>query len=166
MNAKSTSCQECRDNTISGKSDWHVKRPDFGYNSAGSESVKVIFCASLVFGFGLAHASDLLSLGKTQDGESEAFVDRATILVVGNVRSAVFQYVPSHHIDKLGKEWIVRSEQFSEYDCKNDAVHAVKLIIYLEGGGNHTRFYPTAWAPVTAPWDHVALGYLCSWQGH
>jgi len=127
--------------------------------------VKVILFACLVFAVGSANAADWLSLGKTQGGDSEAFVDRGTILVVGNIRSAVFQYVLDHHIDKLGKEWIVRSEQLSEYDCKKDSVHAVKLIIYLEGGGTHTSFFPDAWAPVTAPWDHVALNYLCSWQG-
>lgn len=127
--------------------------------------MKAILFGCLVFTVGSAGAADWLSLGKTQGGDSEAFVDRATIAVVGNIRSAVFQYVLDPHIDKLGKEWIVRSEQFSEYDCKNASVHAVKLIIYLEGGGTHTSFSANAWAPVTAPWDHVALSYLCSWQG-
>jgi hypothetical protein len=114
---------------------------------------------------GMVLASDWVSLGKTEDGTSETFVDRASIQVVGNIRGAVFQYLPKPHLDMLGSAWIVKSEQLSEYDCKNNAVHAIKLVIYLEGGGTHTNVLPTAWGSVTAPWDQAALKYLCAWEG-
>ena len=104
-------------------------------------------------------------MGKTQDGHSEAFVDRSTITVIGNVRSALFQYVPQHHIDKFGTEWIVRSEQLSGYDCKKNAVHAIQLTIYLESGGTHSNDLPMAWGQVQTPWDQAAITYLCAWQG-
>ncbi len=124
----------------------------------------VIFTA-LLFASGTVRASDWLSLGKTADGDSETFVDRATITVVGNIRSAVFKYVPEHHIDMYRKEWIERSEELSEYDCKKSTVRAMTLIIYLEGGHTHTQDFPPAWESVTAPWDQLALKYLCAWQG-
>jgi hypothetical protein len=103
-------------------------------------------------------------LGKTEDGDSETFVDRATIAVVGNVRSALFQYVPKNHLDMYKREWIERSEVFSEYDCKKNTVHAMTRVIYLEGGHTHTDDLPAAWGSVTAPWDQVALKFLCAWQ--
>lgn len=122
-----------------------------------------IFACLLVSG--ASHAADWLSLGKTDDGNSETFVDRSTIQVVGSVRSALFKYVPEHHLDMLDGKWIERSEQFSEYDCKKNAVHTMQLVIYLEGGGTHTKEYPIAWGSVRAPWDQAALGFLCAWPG-
>lgn len=126
--------------------------------------VKLILTA-LLLALGRAQAADWFSLGKTADGDSETYVDRETITVVANIRSALFKYVPRHHLDMYKKEWIERSEQFSEYDCKKSAVHAMTLDIYLEGGNKHTVVLPQAWGLVAAPWDQVALNYLCAWQG-
>jgi hypothetical protein len=124
-----------------------------------------IICGAFVFVCGIAQASDWRSLGKSADGDSESFVDRATIAVVGNVRGALFKYVPKHHLDMYRREWIERSEAFSEYDCKRNTVHAMQRVIYLEGGGTHTEVLPAAWGKVIAPWDQVALKFLCAWQG-
>jgi len=121
--------------------------------------------AAFLLASGMTQAADWFSLGKSADGDSETYVDRETITVIGNIRSALFKYVPRHHLDMYRKEWIERSEQFSEYDCKKNAVHAMTLDIYLEGGHTHTVVLPEAWGSVTAPWDQVALTYLCAWQG-
>ncbi len=135
------------------------------HRAPAEHAVKSMIFGAFLFASAAAFASNWLSLGKTEDGNSETFVDRATITVVGNIRSALFQYVPKPHIDMLRTEWIARSEQLSEYDCKNHTVHAIKLTIYLEGGGTHTDILPTAWGQVESPWDRVALDYLCAWQG-
>jgi hypothetical protein len=124
-----------------------------------------IILSVFLFAAGTLKAADWFSLGRIPDGDSEAYVDRETITVVGNVRSALFKYVPQRHSDMYQKEWIERSEQFSEYDCKKNAVHAMTLDIYLEGGRTHKIVLPAAWGSVTAPWDQAALNYLCAWQG-
>src|SRR5271169_1113069 len=94
--------------------------------------------ACFLFASGIAQASDWFSLGKSADGDSESFVDHSTITVVGSVRGALFRYVPKHHLDMYRREWIERSEEFSEYDCRRNTVHAMQRVIYLEGGGTHT----------------------------
>jgi hypothetical protein len=127
--------------------------------------VKLILVACFLFASGTTHAADWLSLGKAEDGNSESFVDRSTIAVVVSVRSARFKYVLKHHIDMYKTRWIERSEAFSEYDCKRKTTHAIELIIYLEGGDTHSVPLPAEWQAVKAPWDQVALNYLCAWQG-
>jgi hypothetical protein len=136
--------------------------PHIGVNGA---IVKLMVLTFFLLASGMTQAADWFSLGKSADGDSETYVDRETITVIDNVRSALFKYVPKHHLDMYKKEWIERSEQFSEYDCKKNAVHAMTLDIYLEGGHKHTVVLPEAWGSVMAPWDRVALTYLCAWQG-
>ena len=127
--------------------------------------MKFILVASFLLASGAANASDWLSLGQAEDGNSESFVDRSTIAVIVNVRSARFKYVLKHHIDRYKTQWIERSEAFSEYDCKNKTTHALELILYLEGGDTHPVPQPAEWQAVQAPWDVAALKFLCAWQG-
>jgi hypothetical protein len=128
-------------------------------------AMNALMIAAFLVAPGTIFASSWLSLGKTEDGNSEAFVDRSTITVIGNVRSARFKYVPKHHLDMYRTEWIERSEALSEYDCKNNTTHAVELTLYLEGGATHTNELPMVWGSIMAPWDQAALNFLCAWQG-
>ena len=130
-----------------------------------ARGVNALMVAAVLVVPAITFASSWLSLGKTEDGNSEAFVDRSSITVIGNVRSARFKYVPKHHLDTYRAEWIERSEALSEYDCKNNTTHALELTVYLEGGGTHTSQFPMVWGAITAPWDQAAINFLCAWQG-
>jgi hypothetical protein len=127
--------------------------------------VASIIVAAFIIASGNSLAAEWQSLGKTDDGNSETFVDHSTITVIGSIRSARFRYVPRHHLDRYKAAWIERSEASSEYDCNKSTTHGIELILYLEGGDTHAVPQSAAWESVQAPWDQVALKFLCAWQG-
>jgi hypothetical protein len=126
--------------------------------------------AALLLAVGAAQASDWVSLGKTDDGKQEIFVDVSSVRVEGDIRRAWMKFVVAPHTLRgtgpNSRKWASNSVRRDAYNCRNETHKLEALTVYFEDGTNDS-YYPSAaqWEPV-AP-DTVSdtvMRFVCAWK--
>ena len=127
---------------------------------------------TLLLASGTAQASEWVSLGKSDDGKQAIFVDVSSVRVAGQIRRAWFKTVLAPHtVRGTGEDvdkWESDEVGQNAFDCSENTRRVEALIIYYEGGGDHTlpaRMFPSPWEPV--PPDtlvSVEMHFICAWK--
>jgi hypothetical protein len=127
---------------------------------------------ALLVACGTARASEWVSLGTSNGGKTEHFVDVSSIRVMGGIRRAWTKQSFARHTrkdsavnsDKWELYWLTRTA----FDCGNEASRTEAFTIYYEDGTHWTASMPAdseAWAP--APPDTIlsaAMQFICAWK--
>ena len=124
---------------------------------------------ALVIVCSTAQASNWLSLGKSDDGTLENFIDVSSLRIAGNIRRAWFKLAYKTHTEKDsdGKYWSSTVAK-KAFNCTEEMSRDEALNVYYEDGTNHTvpaTYYPDPWEPV--PPDTVVsteMHFICTWK--
>jgi hypothetical protein len=132
-----------------------------------------IFLALLIVG-GTAHASEWVSLGKTDDG-TEAFVDVSSIRVTGAIRRAWMKTVMPPQTAKGegsdGKEkWMSSIVNRFAFNCADETSRYEATTYQFDDGTNNradARSYPSTWQAVTPDtvWE-AEMRSVCRYKPH
>jgi hypothetical protein len=130
------------------------------------------FLITLLLVCGTAHASDWVSIGKTDDGKTEILVDVSSIRVAGSIRRAWVKHVfVSHTVRGTGdnvNKWQSESVTRRAFNCNDESESLEALTIYFDDGT--TRSVPSAELP--RPWEPVVtdtvrsneMQFICAWK--
>ena len=126
---------------------------------------------ALLLACGAAQAADWVTLGKSADGQKEAFVDVSSIRVNGNIRRAWNKLVMAAHTQKgpapNTNKWVSYIESQDFLDCMADSSSNELIYVHYEDGTTD----PPAKVGV-APWQPVPPGsmledemkFVCAWK--
>ena len=125
---------------------------------------------TLVIVCSTAQASNWVTIGESNDGLIETFIDVSSIRIEGDVRRAWFKSVYKTHTKKStgnGKYWSYYVDK-DAINCTQEMWRAEADIIHYEDGAYESmpaENYPKPWAPV--PPDtlgSVKMQFICTWK--
>ncbi len=128
---------------------------------------------ALLLACGTAHSSDWVSIGKSTDGITEAFVDIASIRISGDIRRAWAKLVYRPHTEKgsIGNhtpKWVFNYTSRMALNCREEAQSTEALTIYFEDGTNDSEVsqkLPYPWSPVPPDTSlSNLLQFVCAWK--
>jgi hypothetical protein len=118
-----------------------------------------------------SHASDWVSVAKSEDG-SEEFADIANIQVVEGIRLArIKSAYPPHSVLKDQSDpstWWTSAETTKGFNCKEGASRRESLTVYFNDGTDSSvpaQNLPTPWKPVRRDsmlFDEI--NFICAWK--
>ena len=125
---------------------------------------------TLVIVCSTAQASNWVTIGESDDGLIETFIDVSSIRIEGDVRRAWFKPVYKTHTKKHtsnGKYWSYAVLK-QAFNCTEEMYRVEADIIHYEDGAFESEpaeDYPKPWAPV--PPDtlgSVIIQFICTWK--
>lgn len=135
--------------------------------------MKRTICIALLLTFGVAQAAEWVSLGKTDDGKHETFVDVSDIKVAGNIRRVWLKAVNEPHTVKGAasdsRKWIAHSLSRMAFDCDDETWKPEALINYYDDDTSSSApaalLASSSWEPVAPETAlHAAMDFTCSWK--
>jgi hypothetical protein len=134
--------------------------------------MRATFLLALLLACGTARASEWVSLGQSDNGETQYLVDASSIRAAGTTRRAVFRiaFAPHTMRNTVGpgvSRWWRESLERWAFDCgRKTARLEAQTVYYIDGtkGAAPERF-PKPWEPV--PPDTAISGemqYVCAWK--
>jgi hypothetical protein len=118
---------------------------------------------------GTAQASNWISVGKTNDGKSESFIDLQSVRIDGDIRRAWVKtvYASRSNPGPFGKYWASTVARTS-FNCSEETRRWDALTIYFDDESLRSipaSQYPTAWEPVTPDTIESAnMAFICAWK--
>jgi hypothetical protein len=119
-----------------------------------------------------AQASEWVSLGKSDNGKTETFIDVSSIRVTGEVRRAWIKNVnapqTSKGVNPYPNKWVREMVGHFLFNCGEETNRVEAATVYYEDGTNGTgpaEISPSPWRPV-AP-DTVGstnMQFICAWK--
>jgi hypothetical protein len=134
--------------------------------------VKRTVLLALLLACGTAQASEWVSLGKSEDGTKETFIDVSSIRVVGAIRRAWFKVIYAPHAQRgsgsdANKWWNYTMER-EALTCAEETFRLEGLLIYYDDGTTNSVpsiSFPTSWEPVPPDTMYeVQLRFICTWK--
>jgi hypothetical protein len=136
-----------------------------------SVAVKRTVLLALLLACGAAQAANWVSLGKSEDGTVEPFVDVSSIRIAGSIRRAWIKHVFIPHTfrgtgDDVNK-WQSESLARIAFNCADESKRTEALTVYYDDGTGWSApatAYPSPWEPVVP--DTVrstAMQFICAW---
>ncbi len=124
---------------------------------------------ALVIVCSTAQASNWLSVGKSDDGNIETFIDVSSIRIKDNLRAAWFKDVFRTHTRKGPhgnyRSFIVGKD---EYNCTEQMTRSHAFTFYNEDGTNESasaESLPGPWEPVVPDTVMaVDMKFICAWK--
>ena len=126
----------------------------------------------LLLACGAAQAADWASLGKSDDGAQEVFVDGSRIRVKAGIRQAwietLFAPRTRRGVDENASKWQQRSIALYSYNCNDETVKIESLATYFDDG----TIYTTPADSNSGPWRPVPpdtllnaqMQFICAWK--
>jgi hypothetical protein len=120
---------------------------------------------------GVAQASEWASIGKSDDGKEEGFIDTSSIRISGDIRRAWVKLIYGPHTKSdpdNPKMWEREAVAHEKFNCSDETESADALTIYYEDGTVYSlspQLLPTPWSPV--PPDTMMsddLRFVCAWK--
>jgi hypothetical protein len=111
---------------------------------------------ALLLASGAAQAAEWVRVAKSNNGAVEAFVDRSSILVLGDIRHAWYKTVCSPHACNIGsageEKWVSYSMTRYAYNCSEGTAKVEGMVSYFEDGTNwsipNEQLAQQSWEPV------------------
>jgi hypothetical protein len=126
---------------------------------------------TLLLACGTAQAANLVSLGKTDGGTREMFIDGSSIRIAGHIRRVWIKTVYAAHTMPGGSEnpnrWQRESMDHWAFDCREANVMLEAGIDYFEDGtsfslpSNRAKLWHAV-APETL--FDVEMHFICAWR--
>ena len=127
---------------------------------------------ALLVACGTAQATDWASLGKSDDGAQEVFVDVSRIRVKTVVRRAWIETLFAPHarrgVDENASKWQHRSIALYAFNCSDETVRIESLATYFDDG----TIYTTPAESNSGPWRPIPpdtllsaeMQFICAWK--
>jgi hypothetical protein len=130
-----------------------------------------IFLALLIV-CGTARASGWVSIGKSQDGTTEWFVDTSSIKISKTIRRAWIKtvFVPHTYKDIIlqSGKWLDHNIERDVFNCNDETVGMEAITVYYEDGLNSTPPWDSKAARMEPiPPDTAQMGelkFICAWK--
>jgi hypothetical protein len=140
------------------------------YLQKGKGMRKTILSA-LLLACGTAQAANWVSLGKTDDGKQEIFIDGSSIRIAGHTRRVWIKTIYADHTMPGGSEnpnrWQHESMDHWAFDCREANVMLEAGIDYFEDGtsfslpSNRAKLWHAV-APETL--FDLEMHFICAWK--
>ena len=127
---------------------------------------------ALLLACGTAQAAEWVSLGKSDDGKQETFVDISSIRVTDSIRRAWDKRVQAPHTERGtgddASKWVSYYVGREAFNCGEEVWRSEAISIYFDDGTHWSApadFYPRTWEPV--PPDTVGsviMQFICAWK--
>ena len=125
---------------------------------------------TLVIVCSTAQASNWVTIGESNDGLIETFIDVSSIRIEGDVRRAWFKSVYKTHTKKStgnGKYWSYTVSK-TAFNCTEEMFRSEAGNVYYEDGTYDSmpaENYPKPWAPVAPDTlGSVKMLLICTWK--
>jgi hypothetical protein len=123
---------------------------------------------ALLLTCGTAQAAQWVSVGQTDNGQVEAFVDLGSVIIDGYIHRASFKYVyaPRSHKDERVNKWDKVSFGEEAFKCVDQTSRTESLKVYYEDGSHWTApaaLLPSSWTPVgPRTMRDFQMHYICT----
>jgi hypothetical protein len=107
--------------------------------------MRAIFVLMLLILGGAVHASDWISVGKSDNEHLEFLIDTSSIRVSGDIRRAWIKYQFASRTEQayagVAQKWVTYRLSRNAFDCGVGSSRAEGLTVYFEDGTYHTPTY-------------------------